>query len=312
MNLVFVTLLLTSSLNAAYEKIKIGTISSEHKNNITVVQLKKMIDEIEYIFESQLGFNVFDYSSNGKPIDILYVSKNAAEKRLNTKIASYERKVKKSHDLLIYFDKAKKDLDTLQNKYNVRVNDLNKNINSLNNYVNEVNKKRAYPKDEYTKIKAYIKKEKEKINIKKKDKNLLETKLRLQNSKYNNKVLIYNNLISQINNYAFEIESLTRNLKIIKGQALGVKKISYKTYIKNGQYINEKKIENSMNKIEIYSFKSLAQLKVILAHEIAHLVGIPHINVKGALMNPLLQDNQIKDLKLSFEDIQAFKKYFNK
>ena len=86
LNLVFVTLLLTSSLNAAYEKIKIGTISSEHKNNITVVQLKKMIDEIEYIFESQLGFNVFDYSSNGKPIDILYVSKNAAEKRLNTKI----------------------------------------------------------------------------------------------------------------------------------------------------------------------------------------------------------------------------------
>ena len=44
-----------------------------------------------------------------------------------------------------------------------------------------------------------------------------------------------------------------------------------------------------MNKIEIYGFDNKQELKVILAHEIAHLVGIPHINVKDALMNPILQ-----------------------
>ena len=65
-----------------------------------------------------------------------------------------------------------------------------------------------------------------------------------------------------------------------------------------------------MNKIEIYSFDSKEQLKVILAHEIAHLVGIPHINVKNALMNPILQDNQVKNLELTFDDIRAFEMNF--
>ena len=64
-----------------------------------------------------------------------------------------------------------------------------------------------------------------------------------------------------------------------------------------------------MNKIEIYGFDNLKQLKVVLAHEIAHLVGIPHIEVKNALMNPLLDKNQ-DELVLSSEDILNFKENF--
>ena len=65
-----------------------------------------------------------------------------------------------------------------------------------------------------------------------------------------------------------------------------------------------------MSKIEIYGFNNLNELKVILAHEIAHLVGLPHIDKKGALMNPIIQVNQIEKLFLTHEDIELFKRYF--
>lgn len=65
-----------------------------------------------------------------------------------------------------------------------------------------------------------------------------------------------------------------------------------------------------MNKIEIYGFESLSELKAILAHEIAHLVGVPHIQEQGALMNPILQKNQKQNLNLTYDDILNFKEHF--
>lgn len=310
MKFIFVTIFLITFLNAGYEKIKIGTISEYHKSKISVFELKQILDEIEQTFEHQLGINIFDYSSDGKPIDLIYMTPTSAQKSLDRKIENYHRKVEKSKSLISYFDKTKNELDNLQYKYNQQSKKLNQIIESLNLYVKEVNKKKAYPKDEYDKIKAYISKEKDKINQEKRVKQKLETKLSIENSKYNNKVNSYNNLLKQINNLAFEIESLSRSLKVVKGQAIGEKRVTLKTYIEDGVYKKEKNIESSMNKIEIYSFESKEQLKVILAHEIAHLVGIPHINSKNALMNPILQENQIKNLELTYDDIRAFDEHF--
>ena len=41
-----------------------------------------------------------------------------------------------------------------------------------------------------------------------------------------------------------------------------------------------------------------------------HLVGVPHIEVNGALINPLLQNNQLNKLALTKEDIESFKNNF--
>ena len=310
MKYILVTLLFISFLNAGFEKIKIGTISNHHKSKITAIELKQIIDEIEQTFENQLGFNVFDYASDGKPIDLLYVTPSTAQKRLDRKIEKYHRKIKKSEDMQSYFDEAKKNLELLQSKYNSQSNNLNNIIKSYNQYIKEVNKIKSYPKEQYNSIKLNIAKQKELINKEKNEKQKLENKLRVENSKYNNKVSSYNNLYRQIKALSYEIESLSRSIKVVKGQAIGEKIVTVKTSYENGVYKQDKKIENTMNKIEIYSFESLEQLKVILAHEIAHLVGIPHIDVKGALMNPILQEEQINHLNLTYEDIRAFDEHF--
>ena len=67
-----------------------------------------------------------------------------------------------------------------------------------------------------------------------------------------------------------------------------------------------------MDKIEIYDFETLEKFKVVLAHELGHLVGVEHVEAKGALMNPLMQDEQVKELFLTPSDIRAFNHAFNK
>ena len=103
---------------------------------------------------------------------------------------------------------------------------------------------------------------------------------------------------------------MNRTFKKVKGKTFGIKKVTSKIYYKNGKKIEEKNVQESMNKIEIYGFDSLAELKVIIAHEIAHLVGIPHIEIQNALMHPLLQKRQINGLFLTKEDIKNFQENF--
>jgi len=103
---------------------------------------------------------------------------------------------------------------------------------------------------------------------------------------------------------------MNRGFKKVKGNAIGLKQVTSKVFYKNGKRVKEKSVKNIMNKIEVYGFESKNELKAILAHEIAHLVGIPHIEVKDALMNPILQKNQINQLSLTQSDISNFKKNF--
>ena len=90
-----------------------------------------------------------------------------------------------------------------------------------------------------------------------------------------------------------ELESMNRSFKKVKGKTFAQKKVTLKTYYKDGKKVEERDVEKTMNKIEIYGFDNLAELKVIIAHEIGHLVGLPHIQVEHALMNPILQKKQM-------------------
>lgn len=127
---------------------------------------------------------------------------------------------------------------------------------------------------------------------------------------YNQKVNLQNALIRDFTRLNNELERMNRSFKKVKGNTIGLKQVTSKVFYKNGKRVKEKTVKNIMNKIEIYGFESKNELKVIIAHEIAHLVGIPHINEKDALMNPILQQNQINQLSLTRSDILNFRNNF--
>ena len=294
---------------AGFEKIKIGKIDPYYSDKITFTQLENIINEIEQLFEDTLSYEVFDYGYTGKPIHLKYLKPNMLQKRIKRKTASLNRKISKLKSLEEYFPSKKKEINALQKKYDLESNRVNNLIKNYNSFVEEANQK-EYSKNEYNKMKNIIENKKRVLKNEQKEKRRLERKLRRETIKYNNRVLSFKNLVRQTKYLSKELESLNKNNKIVKGRTFGKKEILLKTITKNGKNYKQKLEKNTMDKIEIYNFDSIAQLKVIIAHEIAHLVGIPHINVKNALMHPILQKSQIDSLTLTTEDIKNFNKHF--
>jgi len=295
---------------ASYEKVSIGKIDKYYENKISKEQLQSLIYEIENIFETQLNMNLFDYSENGKKIELLYLPPNRLERKISLLKDRLEDKTKKvdllNDNLPVLLEKLEIKKDELAYENTI----VNNKIKNFNEYIQEINKYKSLSNDEHKKIMDDIKYRKKKLNGSISDLKKMEKSVQNVIRMYNNKINTYNRLISQTNNLNKKIESLSRGFKKVNGKTFGIKKIMIRTYLKDGKRVKEKKEITKMNKIEIYGFKNIQELKVILAHEISHLIGIPHINKKNALMNPILQKSQVKNLHLTKDDIKAFRKYF--
>lgn len=305
----FIFLFLNISF-ASYEQVRIGKIDSYYKNKISEQELLFLLKEIENLFESELKTNVFDYSENGKPIDILHVSNKQLEENLSKKIEKLDNKKEKLLQLQDSFLLKKDEINQLQESLNSQTKILNNKIEALNNYIKELNNKKSLPKNEYNSVKDYLRSEEEKINQERKIQKDIQSDLTKTVNNYKRKFFIYNSLINESNILIKEIESINVGMRIINGRTFGFQETTLKTSYINNKEVKEKSIKNSMTKIEIYGFDSIEHLKIILAHEIAHLLGVPHINVKGALMNPILQEEQKEKLFLTLEDIENFRNNF--
>jgi len=304
-------LLLFNFSYASFQEVKIGKIDSYYEDKITEDELREIIDEIEETLESQLDMDIFDYSNSGKPIDILYLPASKLEQRISRKIEKLRIKGNRIEKLRIDFSNKEKKIDAFKKEIEAKNTVLNKKVKQYNDYIKEQNRNPSKTKQKYNAIQKEVKSRQSKLNtaIKKYKKEQAHFK-RLVLS-YNNKGFSYNNSIREFSRLKKEVETMSRKFRKVKGVTIEAKEITLKTYTKNGQRVKERSVNHIMNKIEIYGFESHAELKAILAHEIGHLVGIPHIEVNGALMNPILQENQIYELSLTPDDIDNFENNFN-
>lgn len=308
--IIFIFFLLFTSSFAAYEKIRIGKIDSFYKNKLNKKELLQIILEIENLFEKELKINLFDYSKEGKDIDIIYIAPSKIKLTMTNHIKELEKYKKRINKKKQTFNFNEQYIKVFRKELKQNSRMLNKEIKTLNSYIRQINKKKITSKQEYDSIKNIIKNKNIRIKKKKKIFNKLQKEFNTYIKKYNKNVNLNNKLIYKHNILHHKVKSLQKSFKDVKGLAISNKRIEEKTYYKNGKRIKEKTIKNIYKKIEIYSFESLKELKAIIAHEILHLLGLKHINIKGALMNPVLQKNQIKELKLTKEDIKLIKKVF--
>ncbi|WP_320033691.1 matrixin family metalloprotease [Halarcobacter sp.] len=303
-------LILFSFVNASFEKVSIGTIDKHYK--ISKEQIYSILKEIEFTFEKELDKDVFDYADDGKPINFIYLPPSKLENEISRKISRIESKKQKIQELKDYFPNKKNDIENTKEILSKQQDELNNKVRKYNNYIKTINSKKSITKEELNKVKTYSKKEKTVLNDEIKKLKAKRRELRREIIKFNSKVTSFNNLINDLNRLNIQLEAMNRNYSKIRGRTFGLQTIEKKTTFKDGKKKEEQKISISMDKIEIYGFKNLDELKIILAHEIAHLVGLPHVNEKNALMNPIIQKSQLeKGLNLTPADIQLFDKYLD-
>ena len=295
---------------AKYEVLKIGSIDTFYNDKITKSQLNSMVKNIEKNLESTLGYNIFDIKNNGKPINLVYMPPSKSKLTINDLTRKLTKEKAAIEKLQEYFLSKEDRIVQGREKLKNESESLNAKIRELNSYIEQMNAKKISSKYEYEKIKTYINTKKKDISYLKNSYDQKRIKFNDLLSAYNQKLSLYNSKIRSFNRNQRKLEVLARSAKELKGAAIGYKKITFKTFEQNGERVQKKQEENYMEKVEIYGFESLAELEVILAHEIAHMVGVGHVNVSGALMNPVLQKGQIGNLKLTSADIKAFKEGF--
>lgn len=293
------------------ETLSVGTIDKQYASVLSKENLVKIIKEIETLFETQLGFDVINYKEKGgKPIDIVYLPPSQKKKRILQSQKRSELVKEKIDTLEASLSYQNTLLNSTKNELERGYDTLNRKIHQLNSYISRKNRSRNLSKYDYDSIKRYISKEQTEIGMQKRE---LEREKRSFNSKrrsLKNRVMKYNLLISQHNYYQRDIERLSKGYKEIKGKTK--KYLQTVTTAKTEDTKTMTTDKHSMNdKIEIYDFENLNLLKVILAHEIGHLVGVKHIDADGALMHPYLQKEQIDNLSLSIDDINAFYEAFH-
>lgn len=297
-----------SFLVAEYQKVKVGSIDPRY--TISKEQLKDLILKIESQLEEQLQMNIFDYGYDGKPIDLIYMGASKKQKKIEVSIKELQRK-------LIRIERLQQSLQKKQSTLLEKEKTLLKSKKVLDHKINLLNSEIESFNEELKKTNKNLSAKKEMLQEKQRKLQVQTNRWEQSNRNYEVLLNAYNQLVI---NYRFEIkrynrlqrklELLAKNTPTVQGITKGYKKVIYKTFEKNGNLFTNKEEQTVMEKIEIYGYETLAHLKAILAHELLHLVGAEHINIKGALMNPLLQKEQIANLKLSEHDIKAVKSSF--
>ena len=308
--IIFLTFFLMGIVNAGVQEVRIGTIDEHYAKTITKSELKQILMDIESKLENQLGFDVFNYSNSGKVIDILYVAPQKLEQQIQKKTKKLQRKKEQIDDLKSEFPEELARIEEYQKSLNKFASYINEMTISLNDYIKNANKQRNFNSAQYKSAQRYVQEKQDRI--KREIKNLRKERrtLRRMSDEYNKKIRKLNRLVRSHNMLSNQITRMNRSIKKVKGKTFGSKEISLKTYYKDGKKVRERTETTNMTKIEIYGFENKKQLKAVLAHEIGHLVGIPHINVKNSLMHPILQEKQIENLSLTKEDIRNFRKNF--
>lgn len=236
--------------------------------------------QAEKIWEIESQRELFKYNPEAEfKINLIFDERQQS----SDEASDLENKLEK---LNVARDATLQEYNLLKSKYSQRLNDYNDKVAEYEKRMKKYNKDVAYwnslggaPEDEYEKLKkeksklkdlyAYLEKERKAINALASQANEAAEKENQIVERYNSGIETYKNKFGESREFE-------------KG-------------IYNGQAIN------------IYEFKETDDLRMTIAHEFGHALGIDHLNSPTSIMYYLMGEQNLKNPKLTEEDISALK-----
>jgi uncharacterized phage infection (PIP) family protein YhgE len=252
----------------------------DNKFNITQEEFLNLLKDAENIWEEGMGMDLFTYKPGADfKINLIFDErqrKTIAEKRAREALeiggGSYETLTKKYQSLLSI---QKSQL----NQYDKAVSSYTSRLSAYNDEVAYYNRIGGAPKKKYNELER--------------DRAALEndaSSLEQQRNKLNalNRQLVP--LVDKINNTAG-----TYNTEVSKyNRSFGAPVI-----FDQGEYTGDR--------INIYQFDKKTDLRVVLAHEFGHSMNLDHVENPTSIMYYLMEKQDLRNPKLSEEDINALK-----
>lgn len=255
--------------------------SLDTRFGISKEKLLKTIKESEGIWEKNTGKNLFDYQAGGKlKINLVFDERQAttvqakqSEQQITTSRASYDI-------LLQQYKSLESSYKSSLSSYDYRVNQLAQELDSYNIRVAEANKKGGATPQEYQSLE--------------KERQYIQT----QKAELDNERLTLNEKAAELNALGDRVNELAKEFNIeidIHNQRFGEAK-----EFDQGDYIN--------NRINIYQFNGFSDLRLVLAHELGHALGLSHVENPKSIMYYLMDKQDLNNPVLSKEDREALLK----
>jgi len=236
------------------------------------------IQKAEAVWEEKAQKNLFEYKEDADfKINLIFDERQLGTqelKKLQEKFASVDNLQKNISSgyqkLIAEYDKKKKTYEKALKKYE----------NDLEDYQDQVdywNERGGAPKDEYEKLKD----EQKDLEGQVKDLKKAQKEIDVLVKEINELVKKENNVVTDYNQEAE----------------------TYKTRFGSSREFDQGLYTGK--EINIYQFSEMADLELVLAHELGHYLGIEHLESPTSIMHYLIGEQDLENIQPTEEDIEA-------
>lgn len=262
--------------------IKMGTVDDRFQ--IDQQTLVSVIREVAELWSSSFGKSVVVYSENAElEVDLVY----AEEQQLTDSERQFRDRLQSesvSIDVMErQFNSREKEYEEDVRRYENDMEQLQISIDRLNQWVNIQNRNGGFNEDElrqYEYRKASVDEKSAALDQKKAELMIEAESMNRMLSDLNRRINSKNELVDEYN------RTFTGERKFTQG--------AYEW--------NE-----TGKSIRVFQFSSLDELRLVLAHEVGHALGLDHVENPSSVMYYLMGNQKENGLALTNEDIEALK-----
>lgn len=247
---------------------------------ITKEKFLLTLKESETIWERNSGINLFEYNPSGHlKINLVYDERQAQTFEASESKEGIEGSRSHYDSLVRDYKIMASDYEANIKIYNKRADDFEIWLDSYNNKVAEINSRGGAKPQEYQELER--------------EKKALEAEKSYLNSRGDK----LNQIAEELNSLGDRINALALQLNItvdIHNQRFG-----------EGREFDQGDYQG--NKINIYQFNAFSDLRLVLAHEFGHALGIDHVENPESIMYYLMDKQDLNKPELSSEDLEALR-----
>ncbi len=259
---------------------RIGEI--DERFGVTENEIKYLMEEVSEIWSEAKGSSVIEFDESGEIVlNFIYAEQQQltdSERQFRDRLRSEEQSISVGER---EFKQLNERFNEMESRYKADSNHLQSEIEELNSWVNRKNNEGGFNEQE---IEVFETRKRE-IDLKAAELNRRALQLQQEAERVNREIDRLNRRIDEKNMLILEYnQTFTGTNRFTQG--------SY-------EYIGNRK------RINIYQFSHRDELRLVMAHEVGHALGIGHVENPQSVMYHLMGNQNLSGLSLSTEDTEA-------
>lgn len=267
---------------ACTEPITFHVGSIDERYSITKDEVAGLMEDVAQIWSDAADTTVIEYDDSGEiSVNLVY----AEEQQLSDRERQHRDRLEHEEFSITVLEneytRLNREYETEVRQYDEDSRELQETIDQLNEWVRQKNEQGGFNEHDlkqFERRKAEI--ERVKLDLAQR-----ERMLKRKAAELNDKITFLNQ----------KVEAKNRLVDEYNRQFTGVRKFTQGAY----EWTNDSRT------INIYHFLDTDELRLVIAHEMGHALGIGHVSNPESVMHELMDSQNRRQLELTSEDIQA-------